>query len=321
MPQTNAPGRCPTRVPTRGTPAAAPAPAAPARGGGPGAPVSGGAAGRRIPRVTREMSHAFPAGWNFHPRKGTAMFGRDSYRGGFHPAAGSQPGLRLRCLRGGSLGAHAGLPRRGQPGDKTPLPVNGVYAPLELGRSPRPTPTYSGGGPGSQRRVRGCAGRKGRGGYAEPERGFRSPPPSLTASLDLCRVCVPPPGPSGKGRRRWAWSCWPRLATTPPCRGCSPRPTSTRRAWSPTWTPAPLSTCTADPARRPPPSRDPWCPASSSTDCRAAASPPRPCPPCPASCPGPRSPGEPRFPGQPPPPLCSGSGGWRGLPTSGAASK
>lgn len=147
-----------------------------------------------------------------------------------------------------------------------------------------------------------------RGAHQNPVRALWSIPHHLRPPVSAC----PPPGPSGKGRRRWAWSCWPRPATTQPCRGCSPRPTSTRRAWSPTWTPALPSTCTADPARRPRPSRDPWCPASSSTDCRAAASPPHPCPPCPASCPGPRSPGEPRPPGTPPPPPSAANPGLGG---------
>lgn len=106
----------------------------------------------------------------------------------------------------------------------------------------------------------------------------------------------PSPGQSGRGRRRWDSSSWRRQETTRPCRGCSRRRTSIRRAWCPTWTPERPSTSTGAPRRPRRPCRDPWCRASSCTACREAAS--RRLrrllsPPCPACFPGRLSSGEP----------------------------
>lgn len=100
-------------------------------------------------------------------------------------------------------------------------------------------------------------------------------------------------GQSGRGRPRWDWSCWRRLETTPPCRGCSHPRTSIRRAWCPTWTPERPSTCTEAPRRPRRPYRDPWSRASCCTACREAASLRRLlCPQCPACFPGQLSSGE-----------------------------
>lgn len=97
---------------------------------------------------------------------------------------------------------------------------------------------------------------------------------TLNTGVRAClRTCVPPPGPSGRGRRLWAWSCWLRLATTRHSRGCSRPPISTHRAWCPTWTPERPSTCTGAPRRhRRQQCRDHWCRGSCCTACRAAAS-------------------------------------------------
>lgn len=108
-------------------------------------------------------------------------------------------------------------------------------------------------------------------------------------------VLFPPPrspGLNGSDRLPSGWSYWPRQAITQRSSGCSRRLISTPRVWSPTWTQAQRSTCTAARAHRRPRCRGRWCPASSSTDSRAPASRPRRCPRWPASSHAPRSPGE-----------------------------
>lgn len=117
--------------------------------------------------------------------------------------------------------------------------------------------------------------------------------------IQMCAAPTPvllsPSGQSGRGRRRWGWSCWQRPGTTPPCRGCSRPRTSTRRAWCPTWTPGRPCTCTGAPRRPRRLYRDPWFRGFCCTACRGAAN-RRPrhrrSPPCPACFPGRRSSGE-----------------------------
>lgn len=80
------------------------------------------------------------------------------------------------------------------------------------------------------------------------------------------------PGQSGSGRLQSGWSCWQKPGTTPPCRGCSRRRTSTHRAWCPTLTPGRPCTCTGAPRRPRQPYRDPWSRGSCFTACREAES-------------------------------------------------
>lgn len=140
-------------------------------------------------------------------------------------------------------------------------------------------------------------------------------------------------GPSGSGRLRWAWSCWPRQGITRHCRGCFRRLISTTQACWAAWT--------VLPPRRPPPPctaactglllhpipscSGPWCPECSSTAWGLGDS--RPSIPCPTPSQAPRIPGEEQV-TVPPCPLpdpdsCPSSPGTRlsGLPCSQPGSK
>lgn len=105
-------------------------------------------------------------------------------------------------------------------------------------------------------------------------------------------------GPSGSGRRRWAWSCWPRRGTTPHCRGCFRRRISTTQACWAAWTalpqrqlPPPCTAACTGLLQRPIPScSGPWCLACSSTAWGPGDSPPSI--PCPTPFQAPRTPGE-----------------------------
>lgn len=107
-------------------------------------------------------------------------------------------------------------------------------------------------------------------------------------------------GPSGSGRPRWAWSCWPRRGTTRRCRGCFRRLISTTQACWAAWTalrpprlPQPCTAACTGLLPRPIPScSGPWSPACSSTAWGPGAS--RPSIPCPTPSQAPRTPGEER---------------------------
>lgn len=111
-------------------------------------------------------------------------------------------------------------------------------------------------------------------------------------------------GPSGSGRPRWAWSCWPRRGTIRHCRGCFRRLTSTTPACWAAWTALPqpqrpppcTAACTGLLPRPTPRCSGPWCPACSSTVWGPGHSPLST--PCPTPFQAPRTPGEGQEPGQ-----------------------
>lgn len=136
------------------------------------------------------------------------------------------------------------------------------------------------------------------GGQERAESGGLGPGPSSAA---------PPPArsltrflsePSGSDRPQWAWSCWPRLETTPLCRGCSRRLISTTQACWAAWTaprrrrrPRPCTAACTGLLRHPTRScSGRWCPAYSSTAWGLGGS--RPSTLCPTPSQAPRIPGE-----------------------------